>query len=80
MNWGRAQQRFTLALMTLIANTVAVFCLFYVEVPDNNQRIVDIALGIFLGWGGHVLGFFFGSSEGSARKTELLSKGMGIEE
>jgi hypothetical protein len=52
-----------------------VIMLFFVEIPESNQRIVDMILGVIIGSGLiSVINFFFGSSKGSKDKTDLLGK------
>lgn len=49
--------------------------LFFVEVPDKNRRMVEMFTDIFLFAGAMmVLQFFFGSSVGSRRNTEVMQK------
>ena len=52
---------------------VIVIMLFFVEIPESNQRIVDMILGVIIGSGLiSVINFFFGSSKGSKDKTDLF--------
>ena len=47
--------------------------LFFVTIPEDNQRIIDMAIGILIGTGlVGVIQFFFGSSEGSKSKSKML--------
>lgn len=58
----------------IIGATVMALCaammasLFFVEIPEGNRDIAMVLLGIGMGWGGAVVQFHFGSSEGSKRK------------
>jgi len=47
--------------------------LFIFEVPTNNKEAIYLALGSLFSAFAGVVGYFYGSSSGSARKTELLS-------
>lgn len=47
--------------------------LFLLEIPGGNRDVAMVALGIALGWAGAVVQFFYGSSDGSKAKTELLA-------
>lgn len=47
---------------------VMMAALFFVEIPEGNRDIAMVLLGIGMGWGGAVVQFHFGSSEGSKRK------------
>lgn len=54
---------------------VIVLLLFFIEIPESNQRIIDMILGVIIGSGLiSVINFFFGSSKGSKDKTNLLGK------
>ncbi len=48
--------------------TAMIAALFFVEIPEGNRDIAMVLLGIGMGWGGAVVQFHFGSSEGSKRK------------
>lgn len=54
------------AVMFLCGTMIAA--LFFVEIPEGNRDIAMVLLGIGMGWGGSVVQFHFGSSEGSKRK------------
>lgn len=47
--------------------------LFLTEIPSGNRDVAMVALGVALGWAGAVVQFYFGSSDGSHKKTELLT-------
>lgn len=52
-----------------------IFLLFFVDIPDDNKRVVDMLLGVVIGTGLiSVINFFYGSSQGSKTKTELLGQ------
>ena len=48
--------------------TAMIASLFFIEIPEGNREIAMVLLGIGMGWGGSVVQFHFGSSEGSKRK------------
>lgn len=54
----------------------ASFAVFYMlivhPVPADNKDVFNIAIGVLLGWGTSVVGYFYGSSKSSADKTEIL--------
>lgn len=70
---SRSTQRFILATAVVLIGTAIVLGLFFVTVPEANQRIMDLASGIVLGWGGMAMSFYFGTSESSAHKSELMA-------
>lgn len=71
---SRSVQRFVLACATVALGAAIVIGLFFWVVPETNQRIMDLATGIVLGWGGLALSFYFGTSASSAHKTERLEQ------
>jgi hypothetical protein len=60
----------------IIAGTVVFLALLAVrETPAANKDAIMMALGAQLAAFGTVVGYFFGSSKGSADKTEALTRG-----
>lgn len=70
----RAKTRFTLALIAIVIGGGILAALIAFPIPDGNAEPLLLALGLVLGWGGTVFGFYFGTSESSAQKTELLER------
>lgn len=61
------------ATALFIFSASIVIMLFFVEIPESNQRIVDMILGVIIGTGlVSVINFFFGSSKGSKDKTKQI--------
>lgn len=48
--------------------------LMFVQVPERAERPLDLMLGFLGGGVGAVLGYYFGSSRGSAAKTGLIDR------
>ena len=59
-----------IVVLSLIA---VVIVLIWKPIPDINKDILYIAAGIIFGWGSLVIGYFFGSSKGSADKTAIIA-------
>ena len=51
-----------------------LYLLVYQGVPEINKDILNIVVGALIGMAGNVVNYFFGSSKGSADKTQLLDK------
>ncbi len=48
--------------------------LFFVKIPEGNQRIIDMSIGILVGSGFvAILTYFFGSSQGSKDKQNFMN-------
>jgi len=73
----RSQQRFRLAIGVLGLDAALLAALVWLAANDiavSGENILFMAVGIALGWGGTVLAYYFGKSESSAQKTELLER------
>ncbi len=62
------------ALFALLLACFIVGALFFITVPEGNQRLADVAFGVVLGWGTMIMMFHFGSSQGSKDKTARMVK------
>jgi len=56
----------TVGLMGAIAGT------FLFQIPDEESKVLWLLLGALIGIVQQVYGYFFGSSEGSSRKTDAM--------
>lgn len=54
--------------------SAVVWALYKVEIPASNRDATNQVLGILYGAVSMVLGYYFGSSASSDRKTELIGK------
>lgn len=57
---------------------IGFFVLLYIlgshEMPEKNTRLLDMCVGALIQCFGWVVGYFFGSSQGSRMKTEIMAK------
>ena len=65
---------YILGALICAAFFVVVWLLIFNAVPVDNQTLLNIALGALIAKFGDVIAYFFGSSKGSADKTELMNK------
>jgi hypothetical protein len=70
----RGGQRFILASAVIGIGALIVTALVFVNIPEHNEAILNVALGFVLGWGASAVNYYFGTSEGSAHKTDLMAR------
>ncbi len=61
-----------MALLVTVGLLGVVFALMSVELKDASKDVLLVVLGALVAIVKDVFGYYFGSSEGSQRKTELL--------
>lgn len=66
-----------LALVVIALIALLVAGLFFIQIPAENKDLVNIALGFIAGYAASVVGYYFGDSDASRHKTELLSQSEG---
>lgn len=57
------QTKTAIAFVALGIAVLAIIGLFFIDIPEKNRDLVNIALGSIIGWGGAVVSFYFGNSE-----------------
>ena len=65
---------YILASIIIVATAGFLIMLGLREMPAGNKDAIMMALGALLAAFGTVVGYFFGSSKGSAEKTDALAK------
>jgi DNA mismatch repair protein MutH len=73
MNMFKNVSRNMVGAFAMISAMGILAGLFLMEIPTGNRDVAMVALGVALGWAGAVVQFYFGSSEGSKAKTDLLA-------
>ena len=64
-----------LAIFVVSIAFILVGAVMFINIPDSQENIVIFALGFVTATAGQVVGFYFGSSQGSKEKqAELLRK------
>ncbi len=66
---------YVVGLLIVLAVIFVVTKLFAADMPTANRDAIMLTIGAIIGWGTTVVGFFFGSSKGSADKSEQLKQG-----
>ena len=64
VGWG-----ITICFIGVIAGAVGLW-----EIPKESQRLFDMGFGAVVAAFTQVIGYYFGSSQGSKQKTELMKK------
>jgi hypothetical protein len=59
-------------LITLCFFTV-LYLLIYNAMPEANKEVLYLAIGALIGFEGAIVSNFYGSSAGSAQKTDILA-------
>lgn len=69
--------RCSLAAFLCVSTTVGFFSLlvivFLVPMPEQSRDILQVMLGVVGTQWASIVGYFYGSSAGSARKTDMLN-------
>lgn len=63
-----------LAVIAMFAFMICLYLLFFCKIPEGSKDVILIVVGAFIALVKDVYGYYFGSSEGSARKTEILNQ------
>ena len=50
-----------------------LFILAFTQIPDKNADLLNLVVGALIGSFATVVGYYFGSSSGSAKKDEIIS-------
>jgi uncharacterized BrkB/YihY/UPF0761 family membrane protein len=66
--------QYILAALIIIGFFFLMIGLVYTAVPDVNKDLLNLVTGALIGSFATIVGYFFGSSKGSADKNELLKK------
>jgi drug/metabolite transporter (DMT)-like permease len=72
----RTKEIYMYILGAIVVFSIIAFaaCLIFFPIPDQNKDMVNIALGAFIGAFVTVVGYYYGSSKGSADKTQIMKQ------
>ena len=73
MNPGPSLLQWVVAMIVIVAFIAFLSALFLLQVPPENKDTLMLAAGVLFSGVNLVLGYFFGSSQGSKDKQEALS-------
>lgn len=76
MDWkkiGKDVGLYVIALAVFLGLGYVTAKLFGMEIPTNNREPLMLVIGFLIAKAGTVVDYFFGSSSGSAAKTEALT-------
>jgi len=65
--------QYALGALIVIGFFVLLYLLVSKTVPDVNKDLLNLIVGALIGSFSTIVGYFFGSSAGSARKDEIIS-------
>lgn len=63
---------YVLGVIIVMGFFLLLYLLVYQQIPVENKDILNIVVGALIGSFTTVVGYFYGSSKGSADKTNLL--------
>ena len=78
----RSHQRFTIAIAVLTLNAGLMAALIYMALQGkqvSGENILFMATGSVTTWGGTMIAYYFGTSESSVHKTEVMERMTGGE-
>jgi len=74
-SWLSAHFIYLLTVFWSLASVAYLGCVTFMDVPANNQRIVDTILGFLLGTAiSSIFGYFYGTSRSSSAKDGVVSR------
>lgn len=62
-----------LGALIVLGFFTTIICLFIFSIPESNKAVLYLALGTEFGAFAGVWGYFYGSSAGSKRKTDIMA-------
>jgi len=65
--------QYTLGAIIVIGFFALIYALIRLNVPIENQDMLNLVIGALIGSFSTIVGYFYGSSKGSSDKTEHLT-------
>ena len=70
---GKNVFQYLLGGVIVVGFFLLLYFLIFSGVPESNKDLLNLVVGALIGSFATVVGYFYGSSAGSAAKTELLN-------
>jgi hypothetical protein len=67
--------QYALGATIVLCFFLASYLLIFNAVPEANSKLLDILFGALVAQFINVVGYFYGSSKGSADKTDIIANG-----
>lgn len=65
---------YVLAAVVVVGFFALLYILLFQEIPEGNRDVLNLATGALIGSFTSIIGYYFGSSKGSADKNNFLKK------
>jgi drug/metabolite transporter (DMT)-like permease len=72
MEKGKELYMYILGGVLVTGFLVVIGLMIFRAIPDANEKLLYMLLGVLAGMSGSVVNYFYGSSKSSADKTDLL--------
>jgi len=59
--------RHAVGLLVIVGGMALIAAMFFFPVPASNKSVLYMSIGLVLGWGGAVMNYEFGSSNGERK-------------
>ena len=66
--------QYVLGALIVLGFFILLYLLVRAEVPERNKDLLNLIVGALIGSFATVVGYFYGSSKGSAEKNEMLNQ------
>jgi hypothetical protein len=66
--------QYVLGALIVIGFFTLMYLLVRSEVPEKNKDLLNLVVGALIGSFATIVGYFFGSSAGSAKKDEVIAQ------
>lgn len=69
--------QYILGAVIVVGFFLLLYFLLWAGVPESNKELLNITVGALIGSFTSIVGYFYGSSLGSAEKNEMIKKNGG---